>query len=221
MDENNSSFTALAAQVEELAEVCARLSQENAELRERVARLSARPALVAGPLANSPRTFANPLPGGDSQLAGERPPDGTVSRRTIGKALGVAAGVVGAVALVELGARPAAAETSRETAIAKEDPNASDNSAVSSAGSVVRASLGTTGAVIVADNTGAGAGVQATGKSGRGGVFAGSAAQVQLTPGSLSSHPAGGERGDLYADKSGRLWFCTKSGSHATWKQLT
>jgi len=165
MDEHNSSFTALAAQVEELAQVCDRLSQENAELRERVARQSARPALAAGLLTDSPRTFANPLPGGDSHLAGERPPDRTVSRRTIGKALGVAAGVVGAAALVDLGARPAAAVTSRETAIAKEDSKASDNSA----GSVVRASLSTTGAVIVADNTGAGAGVQATGKRGRGG----------------------------------------------------
>jgi len=54
----------------------------------------------------------------------------------------------------------------------------------------------------------------------RGGVFSGGAAQIQLQPGTGSTHPKGGVRGDLYADKTGRLWFCKKSGSTATWHQL-
>jgi hypothetical protein len=32
--------------------------------------------------------------------------------------------------------------------------------------------------------------------------------------------PLGGVRGDLYADKTGRLWFCKKSGTTATWHQI-
>ncbi len=73
---------------------------------------------------------------------------------------------------------------------------------------------------------GTGIGVQATGNTGvkatgsRGGVFFGSAAQVQLSPGSGSTHPRSGKRGDLYADKNGRLWFCKKGGTTATWHQI-
>jgi hypothetical protein len=68
----------------------------------------------------------------------------------------------------------------------------------------------------------AGVGVSASGSGGggRGGVFAGNAAQVQLAPGALASHPRSGKRGDLYADKSGRLWFCKKTGNPALWHQL-
>ena len=79
-------------------------------------------------------------------------------------------------------------------------------------------------------NSGAGAGVLGTSVGGpgvrgastkaRGGVFSGGAAQIQLQPGTGSTHPKGGVRGDLYADKTGRLWFCKKSGSTATWHQL-
>jgi len=52
---------------------------------------------------------------------------------------------------------------------------------------------------------------------GRGGVFAGNAAQLKLDPGSKSTHPASGQRGDLYADSKGRLWFC-KGGT--SWHQV-
>jgi hypothetical protein len=55
---------------------------------------------------------------------------------------------------------------------------------------------------------------------GRGGVFSGGAAQVQLTPGTGASHPKAGETGDLYVDKSARLWFCRKGGASATWHQI-
>jgi hypothetical protein len=74
-------------------------------------------------------------------------------------------------------------------------------------------------ATIKAVNSGTNSGIHATSK-GRGGVFGGSLAQVQLTPGSGSTHPKGGSRGDLYADKTGRLWFCKKGGTTATWHQI-
>jgi len=68
----------------------------------------------------------------------------------------------------------------------------------------------------------AGVGVSASGSGagGRGGVFAGAAAQVQLAPGAGSTHPRSGKRGDLYADKNGRLWFCKKTGNPALWHQV-
>jgi len=31
---------------------------------------------------------------------------------------------------------------------------------------------------------------------------------------------AGHSRGDLYADSTGRLWFCKTGGSTATWHQI-
>ena len=79
-------------------------------------------------------------------------------------------------------------------------------------------------------NSGAGAGVLGTSTSGpgvrgvstkaRGGVFSGGAAQIQLQPATGSTHPKSGVTGDLYADKTGRLWFCKKSGKTATWHQI-
>ena len=66
---------------------------------------------------------------------------------------------------------------------------------------------------VAVSSTGAGSG-------GGGGVVSGAAAQVQLVPGSGSTHPKSGKRGDLYADKTDRLWFCKKSGSTATWHQI-
>jgi hypothetical protein len=63
-------------------------------------------------------------------------------------------------------------------------------------------------------------GVEGHSHSGRGASFAGGVAQVQLRPGSLSSHPTSGQAGDLYVDSSARLWFCKKGGAHATWKQV-
>jgi len=59
-----------------------------------------------------------------------------------------------------------------------------------------------------------------SGGGGRGGVFAGNAAQVQLAPGAKATHPRNGKRGDLYADSTGRLWFCKKTGNPALWHQI-
>lgn len=66
----------------------------------------------------------------------------------------------------------------------------------------------------------AGAGVVGESTSGRGGTFAGPKAQIQLKAGTRTTHPTAGNRGDLYADKNGRLWFCKTGGAHATWKQI-
>jgi hypothetical protein len=46
----------------------------------------------------------------------------------------------------------------------------------------------------------------------------GAAAQVRLVPGTGSTHPSSGQAGDLYVDKTGRLWYCKKTGR--TWRQL-
>jgi hypothetical protein len=63
-------------------------------------------------------------------------------------------------------------------------------------------------------------GVEGRSQTGRGAVFAGASAQVKLMPGSRPTHPSSGETGDLYCDGHGRLWFCKKGGSPATWKQV-
>ena len=55
---------------------------------------------------------------------------------------------------------------------------------------------------------GEGAGVEGRSDNGRGGVFTGKLAQVRLSPGVGTTHPTGGSRGDLYCDRTGRLWFC-------------
>jgi len=60
-------------------------------------------------------------------------------------------------------------------------------------------------------------GVMGVGTHGRGGVFSGDVAQIELVPAAASTHPGSGARGDLFVDKSGRLWFC--KGGRA-WKQL-
>jgi hypothetical protein len=88
------------------------------------------------------------------------------------------------------------------------------------AGIGVSANVTGSQAAVRAVSTGSGSGIHATSSDGRGGIFAGSAAQVQLTPGSHSTHPKSGKRGDLYADKSGRLWFCKRSGATASWHQI-
>ncbi|KAA1421197.1 hypothetical protein F0U44_02480 [Nocardioides humilatus] len=68
--------------------------------------------------------------------------------------------------------------------------------------------------------TAQGVGVRGFGGTGRGGVFTGASAQVNLTPGALATHPTNGTKGDLYADSTGRLWFCKVGGSSATWAQV-
>jgi hypothetical protein len=75
-------------------------------------------------------------------------------------------------------------------------------------------------ALLGTNNGGTGAGVHGSSTTGRGGNFVGGAAQIRLTPGTRASHPTSGQSGDLYADKNGRLWFCKKGGSHATWHQI-
>jgi hypothetical protein len=60
-------------------------------------------------------------------------------------------------------------------------------------------------------------GVQGQGGSGRGGRFSGGKAQVKLDPSTAATHPASGQAGDIFLDKSKRLWLC-KGGS--TWVRL-
>jgi hypothetical protein len=60
-------------------------------------------------------------------------------------------------------------------------------------------------------------GVYGAAIGGRGGAFAGDHAQVRLIPSTASSHPKSGVRGDLFVDKSGRLWFC-KGGT--SWRLI-
>jgi hypothetical protein len=53
---------------------------------------------------------------------------------------------------------------------------------------------------------------------GRGGQFAGGVAQIRLVPG--ARRPASGQRGDLFVDSNGRLYFCRAQGSNTDWVQL-
>jgi hypothetical protein len=64
---------------------------------------------------------------------------------------------------------------------------------------------------------GSGDGVFGESSLGRGGRFKGKKAQLKLEPSAAATHPGSGQKGDLFADASGRLWFC-KGGT--TWKQL-
>jgi hypothetical protein len=191
---------ALTAKVNELARVCARLSQENAELRGQVSALSAPAA-----------------PGGQDGRAGEGAGKGRISRRAaVGVALAgaAAAGIAGAAVLTERG-QPRALTAE---AIASAELTAAEvaHTPPAATGSVISASLSTAAATVAVANTNAGPGVHATSTSGRGGIFGGAAAQIQLTPAG-ATHPKSGQRGDLYADTTGRLWYCKGS---TTWHQI-
>jgi hypothetical protein len=70
---------------------------------------------------------------------------------------------------------------------------------------------------VPSDATRANTGVLGICAKGRGGKFLSDVSQVQLVPSTRATHPTSGLRGDLFVDKSGRLWFC-RGGS--TWKQL-
>src|SRR5215831_19171921 len=95
--QDGSKYVSLAVKLDELSQVCAQLSRENAELRAQMSRLTAR--------ISSERQASQGEPRDGSQ-------DGRFSRRRLGKALAAsAAGVVGAAALVDATARPAAAAT--------------------------------------------------------------------------------------------------------------
>ena len=97
--QDGSKYVSLAVKLDELSQVCAQLSRENAELRAQMSRLTAR--------ISSERQASQGEPRDGSQ-------DGRFSRRRLGKALAAsAAGVVGAAALVDATARPAAAAATR------------------------------------------------------------------------------------------------------------
>jgi hypothetical protein len=340
---DDREIAVLAAKIGELSQVCARLGRENAELRERVSWLTAgTPARAGRPVG------AGPAPRPDQRAQRERPGEPRLSRRSAGKALGIAAaGVVGATALAEVAAGPAAASdgsgilagrttTAESATVVQFDGtsapgmiflvndtsfgaggsshpaalggwaggdvangiygfteveggdavvgqvgfgNSTGNGvhgiaagsavvgilAENSAGTAVAATCDSVGANATAivgtmtsttpgnlsaavrgvnngtdgngigvwgSHAGSGWGVNgtsasgvgvkatATGTGGRGGVFTGVAAQVQLSPGLKATHPTSGSRGDLYADSTGRLWFCKTSGSTATWHQI-
>jgi hypothetical protein len=106
------------------------------------------------------------------------------------------------------------------TGVSATGPIAVLAAATGAAGIGVRATTTSTNSAVSAINSGGGPGVHGSSKRGRGGRFDGGAAQVQLSPGSRTTHPVSGSQGDLYADKLGRLWFCKKGGNHATWHQI-
>lgn len=71
------------------------------------------------------------------------------------------------------------------------------------------------GVLGVADS---GRGVVGTaGAAGRGGEFAGGKSQVRLVPSAATTHPTRGLAGDLFLDKSKRLWLCKGT---TTWVQV-
>jgi hypothetical protein len=70
---------------------------------------------------------------------------------------------------------------------------------------------------IRAETAGAGSGIYATSVNGAGGKFGGKTANIHLVPSTASSHPASGSAGQLFVDKSNRLWYC-RGGSN--WAQL-
>jgi hypothetical protein len=84
---------------------------------------------------------------------------------------------------------------------------------------------------VFGSTTGGGSGVQASSTSGpafRGGstmgrgavLSSGKVAQLKLTPSTAATHPTHGQRGDLFVDNQGRLWFCKKGGATATWVKV-
>lgn len=210
-----AAFDALAAQVNELARACARLTEENAELRSQVSALSAS--------ATHAMAAMQAGPGGPAIQDGVQ--TARISRRAaVGVALaGAAAGIAGVTAVTERSGRaaPAAAEAELTGVELTSVEQAAEQAAATSAtsGSLISGTLSTASAVVAGMNTSTGPGLHATSSHGRGGIFAGGAAQVQLTPAG-SSHPKSGQRGDLYADAAGRLWYCKKTGATATWHQI-
>jgi hypothetical protein len=66
-------------------------------------------------------------------------------------------------------------------------------------------------------DSGSGIGVKGSASTGRGGVFSGGAAQLQLVPSSQQSPPTSGQTGDLFLDSTAKLWLCTAGGANAVW----
>jgi len=79
------------------------------------------------------------------------------------------------------------------------------------------ANTGSKAAAVSAITNGPGIALDAASALGIGGRFVGKTAQIQLVPTSASSHPATGIAGELFVDRSSRLWFC-KGGTN--WHQL-
>jgi hypothetical protein len=79
------------------------------------------------------------------------------------------------------------------------------------------APAGKTGVYGRADQDTSSVGVRGASRRGRGGAFSGALAQLRLLPSASSSHPSSGATGDLFVDRTGRLWFC-RGGTN--WKQL-
>ncbi len=64
---------------------------------------------------------------------------------------------------------------------------------------------------------GFGSGVRSFANHGRGAELKGAKAALRLVPNATTTHPTTGSRGDMYVDRSGRLWYC-RGGSK--WVQL-
>ncbi len=80
------------------------------------------------------------------------------------------------------------------------------------------ASTTSSATAVYGSTAGTGVGVEGKATNGRGGRFTGRFAQINLAPGPSTTHPStGGVAGDLYADLSGRLWFCRGSN---VWVQI-
>jgi hypothetical protein len=74
----------------------------------------------------------------------------------------------------------------------------------------IQATLSNDGAVVGTTNDGESV-------NARGGRFVGKKAQIRLDPSTATTHPSSGAAGDIFLDKSKRLWFC-KGGT--TWVKL-
>jgi hypothetical protein len=132
-----------------------------------------------------------------------------LNRRGLFKKVGAAAaGVIAAAAAGQvLGATPAAAADGQPLLIGR--PNQGTDTTGDS-----NEHTGLLGLSIM------GSGVVGRSGRGRGGVFYGARAAVQLIPSSATAAPTDGETGDLLVDATGRLWFCKQGGTTATWVQL-
>jgi hypothetical protein len=73
------------------------------------------------------------------------------------------------------------------------------------------------GSAVIGTTVGTGAGVDGRSTKGVGGKFTGKTAQILLVPSTASTHPTSGTAGQLFVDRSKRLWYC-KGGTN--WKQL-
>ena len=81
------------------------------------------------------------------------------------------------------------------------------------------AALARTGVQGYANQDASAVGVRGQSPRGRGIVASGGQAALRLMPSGAANHPTSGAAGDLFVDKSHRLWFCT-GGNPAVWKQV-